>query len=314
MNLKRCFSLLIMTCALLTTSTFGAPKVVYGEDNRVESQEFSDQRFVDASASVAGMVWSKNLTPSKFNSEEFDFKQLPMRLYYNVCKEEPFSEQVTLPTCTAFLVGPDLLLTAGHCVNDETQCKENTWIFDYVKGTKTIKKENTYACKKIIDRKLVTNSKSVKDYALIQLDRPVEEREPLKMRISGRVKSKTPLVVIGHPVGLPMKIADGAKVNGINLSDFLHPFRAFKKSKNYFITNTDTYMGNSGSPVFNDKTGLVEGILIQGKKDFYYTDKDCLRSIHYGEKSKNSDEKVFKILKVENLQEEIKKSYERSNR
>ena len=314
MSLKLCFSILILTCSLQSVATYGIEKVVYGRDNRVESQEYSDQRFVNASSSVAGMVWNKNLTESKNDPEIFNFKQLPMRLYYNVCKEEPFSEQITLPTCTAFLVGPDLLLTAGHCVDSETQCKQNTWIFDYVKGTTEIKKENMYSCKKIIDRKLVTSEDSVKDYALIQLDRAVEGRTPLRPRITGKVKRKTPIVVIGHPVGLPMKIADGAEVGRLRFRDILRPFRAFKKSLNYFIANTDTYMGNSGSPVLNENTGLVEGILIQGKKDFYYTSEDCLRTIHYADRAKNTDEKVFKILKVENLQKEITKSYKRRDK
>ncbi len=314
MTRKQRFSIFIMVCVLTSLTTIAQDKVIYGEDNRKESQEYFDKRFTEASGSVAGMVWSKNLTPSKESEKEYSFNQLPVSLYYNICKDEAFSDQVPLPTCTAFLVGPDLLLTAGHCVNNETQCKENTWVFNYVKGTKKIKKSNTYSCKKLIDRKLITDNSNLKDYALIQLDRAVEEVEPLPLRESGKVERSTPLVVIGHPVGLPLKIADGAKVRGFVLSNLLNPFQAFKSRKNYFITNTDTYIGNSGSPVFNENTGLVEGILIQGKKDFSLTEDDCLRSINYKDKRKNSEEKVFRVLQVDNLQEEIDKSYERTNR
>lgn len=310
----RHYLLLISACLLVSKVSLASEKVIYGIDNRVESNEFSDQRFTNAASSVAGMVWSKKLYQSAVNQDEFSFNQLPMRLHYNVCEEERFSEQVPLPTCTAFLVGPDLLLTAGHCVRSEDDCKKNTWFFDYVEGTEKIHKNNMYSCKKLIDRKLVTTEHNVKDYALIQLDRPVEGREPLKIRISGKVSKKTPVIVIGHPIGLPMKIADGAQVSGFSLSDWLRPINSFKERKNYFVTNTDTYMGNSGSPVFNENTGLVEGILIQGKKDFYYTNNDCLRSINYKKKNKNSDEKVLRILKVDGLKEEINKSFERTNR
>ncbi|WP_372655650.1 serine protease [Halobacteriovorax sp.] len=314
MTKKQRFSILIMACVFTTMSTIAQQKVIYGEDNRKESQEYFDKRFTEASASVAGMVWSKNLLPSKDSEKEYSFNQLPVRLYYNLCKEEAFSEQVSLPTCTAFLVGPDLLLTAGHCVNNEFQCKQNKWVFNYVKGTKKIQKNNTYSCKKLIDRKLISNSSNLKDYALIQLDRAVEEVEPLPIRESGKVERSTPLVVIGHPIGLPLKIADGAKVRGFVLSNLLNPFQAFQSRKNYFITNTDTYTGNSGSPVFNERTGVVEGILIQGKKDFSLTEDDCLSSINYRNKRKNYEEKVFRVLQVENLQEEIDKSYQRTNR
>jgi hypothetical protein len=38
----------------------------------------------------------------------------------------------------------------------------------------------------------------------------------------------------------------------------------------FFIANLDTYGGNSGSAVFNEKTGEVEGILVRGETDFIY--------------------------------------------
>ena len=86
MSLKLCFSILILTCSLQAVASYGSEivvndgieKVVYGRDNRVESQEYSDQRFVNASSSVAGMVWNKNLTESKNDPEIFNFKQLPI--------------------------------------------------------------------------------------------------------------------------------------------------------------------------------------------------------------------------------------------
>ena len=40
------------------------------------------------------------------------------------------------------------------------------------------------------------------------------------------------------------------------------------------MANLDTYGGNSGSAVFNAKTGLVEGILVRGEQD-YVQKGDC---------------------------------------
>ena len=51
-----------------------------------------------------------------------------------------------------------------------------------------------------------------------------------------RLSLDTPLVVIGHPSGLPTKIADGAWVRN-------------NESEYYFVTNLDTFGGNSGSAV-----------------------------------------------------------------
>jgi V8-like Glu-specific endopeptidase len=35
----------------------------------------------------------------------------------------------------------------------------------------------------------------------------------------------------------------------------------------YFSATTDSYAGNSGSPVFDQATGLVEGIHVRGEAD-----------------------------------------------
>ncbi len=62
-------------------------------------------------------------------------------------------------------------------------------------------------------------------------------------------------MVIGHPAGLPTKVSGGAKVRDAGPTG-------------HFVANLDTYGGNSGSAVFNAKTGLIEGILVRGEIDY----------------------------------------------
>jgi V8-like Glu-specific endopeptidase len=93
------------------------------------------------------------------------------------------------------------------------------------------------------------------DFAIIKLDRKVAGREPLKFRTAGKIADATKLLVIGNPTGLPTKISDGGKV-------------LINSQSNVFVTNLDTFQGNSGSAVFDSTTGQVEGILIQGKTDY----------------------------------------------
>lgn len=88
------------------------------------------------------------------------------------------------------------------------------------------------------------------------MDRPVVGKTPLKFRTSGLVNSKDSLVVIGHPSGLPQKVAPGANIFRNN------------STQSYFVTNLDTFGGNSGSAVFNERTGTIEGILVRGAKDY----------------------------------------------
>jgi hypothetical protein len=94
------------------------------------------------------------------------------------------------------------------------------------------------------------------DYAFIELDRKVTDLEPLKVRTSGKISKGDSVVVIGHPTGLPTKIADGAKVRSIQ--------------GKFFSANLDTFGGNSGSAVFNAVTHEVEGILVRGETDYVY--------------------------------------------
>lgn len=77
---------------------------------------------------------------------------------------------------------------------------------------------------------------------------------PLKFRESGTAGDGEQLVVIGHPSGLPTKIAGGAKIRSGEAA--------------YFTANLDTFGGNSGSAVFNATTGIVEGILVRGELDY----------------------------------------------
>jgi V8-like Glu-specific endopeptidase len=93
------------------------------------------------------------------------------------------------------------------------------------------------------------------DYAVVELNRDVEGATPMKFRKSGKITDGQELVVIGHPSGLPTKIADGAFVRN-------------NSSKAFFSASLDTYGGNSGSAVFNVNTGEIEGILVRGENDY----------------------------------------------
>ena len=53
---------------------------------------------------------------------------------------------------------------------------------------------------------------STSDWAVVELDRYVPNREALPLRQSGEVDEGTPLIMVGHPSGLPTKVADGAAV------------------------------------------------------------------------------------------------------
>lgn len=284
-----------------------APKVIYGVDNRTDTNLYEDREFREKAKSVAGMVHINKIVKD-FRDENFHkfFKKTAKR-NFNLCDDERFALQNVLPICSGFLAAPDVLVTAGHCIEKEEDCKNFKWVFDYVEGTDRIPNENIYGCKEIIGQKLKATQFTLKDYAVIRLDRKVTDREPLEIRMKGNPNWGEELLVIGHPLGLPQKITDGAQVKVGNVGGFLKPIRNLFRKRDFFMANLDAFVGNSGSPVFNKETGKVEGILIEGAEDFT-EDPDllCNRTVVKKDSGFVSDEKVFRARKIKPLMKILK--------
>ena len=253
---------------LVISKVHSSPKVIYGEDNRREVSAAVPALAVYAQSTLA-RIDKNHLKGWTFNR----LWELRTRTLAEdgVCADEAFSDQPTIAGCTAFLVSPKHIVTAGHCISEHT-CSNGLyyWLFDYhmpENGPFEIqrKKEDFVSCERILKR--VLDPTSLMDYALIELKKEVRNRRPLKFRRSGTPAIGDKLVVIGHPSGLPTKIADGAEVRAVN--------------KVYLTANLDTFGGNSGSPVINVSTGEVEGILVRGATDYLEDPQTaCKRSIH----------------------------------
>ncbi len=245
-------SILFLCSSLMASSS--QVDVVYGEDNRKDVFESTNPSFIELSKSTAAMIKGSNLKLLTNNEIEITASTLQQR---GICSKERFSQQISAANCSGFLVAEDKLVTAGHCIRSEADCMNFKWVFDYrvdfsEQSTVNVPKTSVFSCKKIISRSLDNVTKD--DYAFIELDRKVLDRQPLKVRKGGKVEKGAPLVVIGHPTGLPTKIADGANVRSLQ--------------GKFFVANLDTYGGNSGSAVFNVETEEVEGILVRGETDY----------------------------------------------
>jgi hypothetical protein len=303
-------ALLLMSLLLAVNSSAQARSIdiennglIYGNDDRYEVDDYADHDFIEKARSVALRVSSKRLSVDRENSDliNFPFKKLKQAIP-QICSNERFIDQYSVGDCSGFLIASNKLVTAGHCMFNQQECASNQWVFDYKEGTTQFKKSNVYSCKKIIAQKYIYNETEVNDYAVIELDRNVTDRTPLTHRKIGRVNINTPVLVIGHPLGLPMKITDGARVSRMNENERERKFHSWLLRENYFTTNLDAYGGNSGSPVFNKNTGKVEGILVQGAEDFIFNyETQCLESRHLSNSYLNTYEKVMRITKVPGL-------------
>ncbi len=298
--------LFLLLSASLNAKTL--PRIVYGNDDRQEVANHYDAQLREMALSVAGKVRTYKLYNDPEDDSVYNFKKISLTDWINLCPAEKFREQNTLTSCSGYLIAEDILVTAGHCAIANTDCLTSYWIFDYVEGTERIKKENVFKCKQILEQELITKWFKLKDYAIIQLDRKVQSfRKPLKVRTEGKVKLRTELAIIGHPMGIPMKIADGAKVKPLNIVESLTPIRTLIRKKYYFLANLDSFAGNSGSPVINIYSGEVEGHLIQGARDFKENkDKSCLLTGQRSNSSLFTAEKVYRSTKIKNIKQYIK--------
>jgi V8-like Glu-specific endopeptidase len=181
-----------------------------------------------------------------------------------ICPDQKFSQDPSLSySCTGFLVAPDLIATAGHCMvntgeewhETDTFCKVYSWLFDYQPDAQGqvelshVSTDRIYHCLEVIYA-VKDEAAPFRDFALVRLDRPVKGRAPLRLA-SRPPHGHDSLKMIGYPLGSPAKLSPEGKILRND------------PGRQSFITNLDSFEGNSGAPVFNDANEVV-GILVGG--------------------------------------------------
>ncbi len=273
--MKKLISILILSTLIIPFIPFNinaGEKVIYGSDDRLDYNKMSTS-MKTLSESVVSLWKSYDIT---LEGDSYKLATTNFGDTVGLCPEERFKEQKMGAFCSGTLVGEDMIMTAGHCIKNEFDCANTKFVFGFAikdaeKGAPdNINKTEVYSCKNIVKRYLGNepgeedDDNLGADYALVKLDRAVKEHAPLSInRGTKAITQGTNLFVIGHPVGLPAKLAGGASV------------RTSEEHKGFFVANLDTYGGNSGSAVFNTKTNLIEGILVRGETDFVSTAEGC---------------------------------------
>jgi len=270
--------------------TYSNDKVVYGKDNRLDLFEVTNPLYAELTRSTLAMIGPNNI---KLENNQYKISGALLGPQMKLCPGEKFEKQITAANCSAFLVTPNHIVTAGHCVKNLSDCNRYKWVFDFNiedqnTTTHIVPASSVYGCKAVVAQ--VLDNSNMDDYAFIELDRTVTDRLPLTVRTEGAIAVKDPLVVIGHPTGLPVKIADGAKVRSI-------------KNPKYFVSNLDTFGGNSGSAVFNAETGVVEGILVRGETDYQYLSARKCYTPNYCSENGCRGEDVTRITNIKKLME-----------
>lgn len=239
-------------------------KVIYGEDNRIDAYEVSDPSLLQDMLSVVALFDTRNISANADGTStlECDFFGATRKL----CQQEPFRNQPAGAFGSGVLVDSDIVATAGHCVN-ESNLARVAFAFGFrMNGDSSARlllpQEDLYRGSELIARVMSADGA---DYALVRLDRAAAGHPIAKLRRTGRISDSQTVHVIGHPCGLPTKVASSAVVRDNSRDEF-------------FVANLDTFGGNSGSPVFNSDTHEVEGLLVRGEVDFVASG-DCMVSL-----------------------------------
>ena len=253
-NRTQLFYFVLISCFIMANSNLYASvdKAINGDDNRTEitsAPPFAQ----NLSQAIAGHFLVDSLTK---NGNVYSLNSYPLGKKH--CASVRFADQYTGPRCTGFLVGPNLIATAGHCMNQPNDCQNYLWAFDFQlksagdSSYTKIPAEKVFTCKRIVSQKY--NALGGIDYTLIELDRKVPNREPVVMDFTGDTSAGTPVYMLGYPSGLPLKYTDGALIT--------------KDTAEYFDTDLDVFGGNSGSPVFSAITNHVIGIVSMANSEW----------------------------------------------
>lgn len=229
-------------------------RVIYGADNRQDIFDVESSLDLQMAQSSLALFRSRDVHDigngwTRLNGNNYGQA-------YNLCTSEKFRDQMSGAFCSGFLVGQDLVATAGHCVRSAKNCQDLKLVFNWSlaasnQDNSMVYTNDVYSCTELIKNSIESSGA---DFAVIRLDRPATNRAPLNVRRSGEIQPGAQLTMMGHPAGIPLKIAAGATVRAVY--------------GGFFSANTDSYGGNSGSAVYNSDTGEVEGILVRGEMDF----------------------------------------------
>ncbi|MCI0471908.1 MAG: trypsin-like serine protease, partial [Candidatus Aminicenantes bacterium] len=159
---------------------------VWGLDDRKDIYDIDNDQIRENADCVAAICLKQNMT-----QESPGFYSLPTKKFgplFSLDQEERFWDQPVFNgwICTGFLVKEDVIATACHCA-DNCKLPEIRFLFGYrmlnrCKAVTEIPEKDIYRAVKIIDKNSITDRKLPgnidiqPDWALLQLDRKVENR------------------------------------------------------------------------------------------------------------------------------------------
>jgi len=245
--------------------------IVNGSDDRVEYFEVPDkapeQLLVKQSTVALMLREDAELLLQGRSSELPTWAELE-----GLCAGEPFGEQPSAAFCTGTLLDANLVLTSNHCLRARPF---GSWVvvFNYFyegEGRLAMQPSDVYEPESVVAaEERDPESGEGADYAWLRLRG--EAMDPLRAAqiFAGDPASlalNQALFSASAGGGVPIKLDFGASIRELRAPTY-----------DYFVADSDTSSGSSGSPAFNANLEVL-GVLVQGGTDFVATSEDCLRT------------------------------------
>lgn len=193
------------------------------------------------------------------NGKDYRYSRRDLKSW-GYCPNQRYVDQPEPGFCSGVLVSENVILTAGHCIENASECASTKFVFDFENRMiqtpageiavppSTLSKDNVYSCSKILFRR----EEGLEDVALIQLDRNVMGRTPVRYRRSSAINESENMYLISSPHGMPKKNSEGKVTFSYDYDD----------GRRALSSDYASEPGSSGGPVFNSETNLLEGIHI----------------------------------------------------
>ena len=197
--------------------TISGRSMIHGDNDRVEYGALSGalKLWADATAAVMGNV-NVQCPPgvSTCSLVTFPFNHVEGG---EICADDPLKGQPAAASCTAFLVSPNYIMTAAHCI-DPSIAPLVRVVFGFV-----VNAQGNYPTSALAsDVYRVSGVESWvrevgQDFAIARLDRPVTDRQPLNLAHAPAAPAGdigVRLMMTGHPAGLPLKAVTAGSMTG----------------------------------------------------------------------------------------------------
>ncbi len=158
----------------------------YGEDSRADFYELSSSKEKELARAVSYQLDKHELRGWTFQR----YWKIVSRPFYernaHACEGERFRAQPVIRTgCSAVLIAPKLLLTAGNCTRQH-YCSNDLyyWMFNHHLEDKNLfpekrHKDNFYKCERVV--KDAYDPRSGMSFSLLELEKPVKNISPVKI-------------------------------------------------------------------------------------------------------------------------------------